>query len=61
MQAVVLLRNYEDRSEAEIAQALGVSAGTVKSTVSRAMAKLRADAELVAPGAAPGPPGPRSR
>lgn len=61
MQAVVLLRYYEDRSEAEIAQALGVSAGTVKSTVSRAMAKLRADAELVAPGPAPGPPGPRSR
>jgi RNA polymerase sigma-70 factor (sigma-E family) len=52
MQAVVLLRYYEDRSEAEIAAALGVSAGTVKSTVSRAMAKLRADAELVAPGAA---------
>jgi RNA polymerase sigma-70 factor (sigma-E family) len=50
MQAVVLLRYYEDRSEAEIAAALGVSAGTVKSTVSRAMAKLRADAELVAPG-----------
>lgn len=52
MQAVVLLRYYEDRSEAEIAAALGVSAGTVKSTVSRAMAKLRADAELVTPGAA---------
>ena len=59
MQAVVLLRYYEDRSEAEIAAALGVSAGTVKSTVSRAMAKLRADAELVTPGAAAGGRPPR--
>jgi RNA polymerase sigma-70 factor (sigma-E family) len=61
MQAVVLLRYYEDRSEAEIAAALGVSAGTVKSTVSRAMAKLRADAELVTPGAAANGPGDVSR
>ncbi|MEP7026201.1 MAG: SigE family RNA polymerase sigma factor [Actinomycetota bacterium] len=49
MRAAVLLRYYEDMSEAEIASALGVSAGTVKSTVSRAMAKLRIDAELLAP------------
>ena len=61
MQAVVLLRYYEDRSEAEIAAALGVSAGTVKSTVSRAVAKLRADAELVTPGAAANGPGDVSR
>jgi len=44
--AAVMLRYYEDLSEAEIAGRLGVSIGTVKSTVSRAMAKLRADAEL---------------
>jgi RNA polymerase sigma-70 factor (sigma-E family) len=42
----VMLRYYEDMSEAEVAEALGVSVGTVKSTVSRAMAKLRDDAEL---------------
>jgi RNA polymerase sigma-70 factor (sigma-E family) len=42
----VMLRYYEDMSEAEIADVLGVSVGTVKSTVSRAMAKLRDDTEL---------------
>ncbi len=39
----VMLRYYEDISEAEIAKVLGVSIGTVKSTVSRAMTKLRND------------------
>jgi DNA-directed RNA polymerase specialized sigma24 family protein len=34
-------------SEAEVAQTLGISLGTVKSTVSRAVAKLRIDAELL--------------
>jgi RNA polymerase sigma-70 factor (sigma-E family) len=48
MRAAVLLRFYEDMTEAEIANALGVSLGTVKSTVSRAVAKLRIDAELLA-------------
>jgi RNA polymerase sigma-70 factor (sigma-E family) len=42
----VVLRYYEDMSEAEIADALDISVGTVKSTVSRAMAKLRDDEEL---------------
>ncbi|SNR42327.1 RNA polymerase sigma-70 factor, sigma-E family [Actinomadura mexicana] len=37
----VMLRYYEDMSEREIAEILGVSVGTVKSTVSRAMARLR--------------------
>ena len=46
MRAAVVLRYYEDMSEPEIADALGVSRGTVKSTVSRAVAKLRIDAEL---------------
>ncbi|WP_281275849.1 SigE family RNA polymerase sigma factor [Thermomonospora umbrina] len=42
----VMLRYYEDMPEAEIAEVLGVSVGTVKSTVSRAVAKLRDDTEL---------------
>ena len=47
MRTAVVLRYYEDMSEAEIAEALGISLGTVKSTVSRAVAKLRIDAELL--------------
>jgi RNA polymerase sigma-70 factor (sigma-E family) len=46
MRAAVMLRYYEDMTEAEVAEVLGVSLGTVKSTVSRAVAKLRTDAEL---------------
>jgi RNA polymerase sigma-70 factor (sigma-E family) len=46
MRAAVVLRYYEDMTEAEVAEALGVSLGTVKSTVSRAVAKLRDDADL---------------
>ncbi|MCF6469255.1 SigE family RNA polymerase sigma factor [Nonomuraea sp. MG754425] len=41
MRAAIVLRYYEDMSEPEIARTLGISVGTVKSTVSRAMAKLR--------------------
>lgn len=43
MRAAIVLRYYEDMSEPEIARTLGISLGTVKSTVSRAMAKLRCD------------------
>ena len=41
--AMVVLRYYEDLTEAEVAAVLGVSVGTVKSTVSRALARLRDD------------------
>jgi RNA polymerase sigma-70 factor (sigma-E family) len=46
MRAAVMLRYYEDMTEAEVAEVLGVSVGTVKSTISRAVAKLRIDVEL---------------
>jgi RNA polymerase sigma-70 factor (sigma-E family) len=46
MRTAVVLRYYEDMTEAEVAEVLGVSLGTVKSTVSRAVAKLRCDADL---------------
>lgn len=44
--AVLALRFYADLTEAQVAAELGIAAGTVKSTASRALAKLRVDAEL---------------
>jgi DNA-directed RNA polymerase specialized sigma24 family protein len=46
MRAAVMLRYFEDMTEPEIAATLGISLGTVESTVSRAVARLRIDAEL---------------
>jgi RNA polymerase sigma-70 factor (sigma-E family) len=47
--AAVVLRYYEELSEAETAAALGVSVGTVKSQTSRALAALRTRAGSLAP------------
>jgi RNA polymerase sigma factor (sigma-70 family) len=39
--AVLVLRYYEDLTDAEIADILGITAGTVRSNISRALANLR--------------------
>ena len=44
--AVVVLRYFNDLSEAQTAQAMGCSVGTVKSQTSRALARLRSIPEL---------------
>lgn len=49
--AVIVLRYYEDLSEAEVAGELGLPVGTVKSTCSRALQRLRSVAESTATGA----------
>lgn len=46
--AVIVLRYLEDRTEADTAQLLSCSVGTVKSQCAKALAKLRIDAALEA-------------
>jgi RNA polymerase sigma factor (sigma-70 family) len=48
--AVVVLRYFDDCSEADIAAALKCSTGTVKSRASRALASLRANGLLTEEG-----------
>ncbi|GAB3686533.1 SigE family RNA polymerase sigma factor [Actinocorallia lasiicapitis] len=44
--AVIVLRFYEDLTEAQTARLLGVTVGTVKSQTAKALAALRVDATL---------------
>ncbi len=45
--AIVVLRYWEDLSDAQVAAVLGCSAGTVRSQASRAIAKLRGSTTLL--------------
>jgi len=44
--AVLVLRVFDDLSEAQVAHVLDCAVGTVKSTMAQAVAKLREDSRL---------------
>jgi len=44
--AVLVLRVFDDLSEVQVAQVLGCAVGTVKSTMARAVDRLRDDPRL---------------
>jgi RNA polymerase sigma factor (sigma-70 family) len=44
--AVLVLRVFDDLSEAQVAQVLNCALGTVKSTMARAVARLREDPQM---------------
>ena len=44
--AVLVLRVFDDLSEVQVAQVLGCAIGTVKSTMARAVARLREDPQM---------------
>jgi RNA polymerase sigma-70 factor (sigma-E family) len=44
--AVLVMRVFDDMSEADVARALSLAVGTVKSTTAQALAKLRQDPQL---------------
>jgi RNA polymerase sigma-70 factor (sigma-E family) len=46
MRVAIILRYYDDLTEPEVSETMGVTVGTVKSTVARALAKLRTDEQL---------------
>jgi RNA polymerase sigma-70 factor (sigma-E family) len=49
-QAVLVLRYYEDLSEAEIARVLGIPVGTVKTSARRGLARLRRSLDTTSQG-----------
>jgi len=51
---IVVLRYYADQSESAVAEALGISVGTVKSAASRGLAALRSQTDAEAPTPAKG-------
>jgi RNA polymerase sigma-70 factor (sigma-E family) len=54
---VVVLRYYADQSEVSVAEALGISVGTVKSAASRGLASLRQHAQTQTRNASSSPEG----
>ena len=46
MRTAFVLRYFEDLSEAEVASVMGCAVGTVKSQISRGLARLRAELQV---------------